>query len=58
MDLFLFFSEEEFLCVALAVLKFTLLPRLASNSQGSICLCFPSAEFKGVYHHTWLSLGV
>lgn len=26
---------------------------LALNLQGSVCLCFPSAEIKGVCHHTW-----
>jgi hypothetical protein len=42
------FSETEFLFVALTVLELSLKTRLASNSQRSSCLCFPSATG----HHT------
>ena len=41
-----------FLCVAMAVLELAMQTRLAWNSQRSTCLCFPSAEIKGVCQHT------
>lgn len=37
--------------VALADLKPAMLTRLASNSQGSACLCLPSAGTKARSHH-------
>lgn len=40
--------------VAEAGLKFTLQPRMASNSQRYACFCFLSAEVKGLCHHAWL----
>lgn len=26
---------------------------MAASCQRSACLCFPSAEIKGIHHHTW-----
>ena len=43
--------ETGLLCVALAVLEFTLKTRLASNSTTCLCLCLPSAGIKGLYRH-------
>ena len=43
---------DRFLCVtALTALEPALLTRLASNSQRSSRLCFPSAGIKGMCHH-------
>lgn len=43
-----------FLKIALAILELTVQTRLASNSQRSRCLCFPSAGLKGMQPHTHL----
>jgi hypothetical protein len=45
---FVLVLETVFLSVTLAVLELTLQTRLASNSQRSACLSFPSAEIKGI----------
>ena len=37
--------------VSLIVLKFSMLTRLALNLKRSACLCFSSAEIKGVCHY-------
>jgi hypothetical protein len=53
-DLFLFlfvFFETGFLCVALAVLGYTLCRPGWPRTHKSACLCFPSAGIKGVCHH-------
>jgi hypothetical protein len=46
-----FFLLFFFFCVTLAVLELTLELRLASNSQGSTCLCVPGSGIKGLCHH-------
>ena len=46
-DVFLFcFSKTGFLCLALAVLEFTLETRLALNLQRSSCLCLQELGLK------------
>lgn len=42
--------ETGSLCVVLTGLKLTMQTRMASNSQGSMCLCLLSAKIKGL---TW-----
>lgn len=51
--MYIYFGGIEFLCVAPAVLELVLWTRLASNPQKSPCLCFLSAEIKGMCH-AWL----
>ena len=47
----LFCFETGSLYIALAVLELSMYARLAYNSQVSVCLCFPSAGIKVMYHH-------
>jgi hypothetical protein len=46
----MFFWRQEFYCVVLAVLKFSLLTRLSLNLQSSACLYHPSAGITGEHH--------
>jgi hypothetical protein len=48
--IFLFSTETEFLCVALAVLNSLCRPGWPQTQKPS-CLCLPSAGIKGVHQH-------
>jgi hypothetical protein len=47
LEVYLFFFQDRFLCVALAVLKL----------KRSACLCLPSARIKGACHQCYIQGG-
>lgn len=51
-------ETEESHSVALPDLGLARENRLASNSQGSVCLCLLRAEIKGVFYHANIPLVV
>lgn len=50
------FCETGLLCVVLATLELTMKTILASNSQRSFCLCFPSSVLSSMHHHAQQAL--